>query len=90
MTINVKLLSLLCDPVTHVPLTVIRKKQLQLLNRQIDAGVVETVDGIEVSEPLEDALITQDNKVIYPIRDGIPVLLYEQGIGTTQFDNFPS
>ncbi|MDA3934874.1 MAG: hypothetical protein PF630_11195 [Gammaproteobacteria bacterium] len=90
MTINDKLLSLLCDPVTHVPLTVIRKKQLQLLNRQIDAGVVETVDGIEVSEPLEDALITQDNKVIYPIRDGIPVLLYEQGIGTTQFDNFPS
>jgi len=90
MSINDQLLSLLCDPVTHVPLTLIRKKQLQLVNRQIDAGQVETVDGIEVVEPLEDALITQDNKVIYPIREGIPVLLYEQGIGTTQFDAFPT
>lgn len=90
MSINDQLLSLLCDPVSHVPLTMIRKKQLQLVNQQIDAGQVETVDGIEVSETLEDALITQDNKVIYPIRDGIPVLLYEQGIGTTQFDSFPT
>ena len=55
MSINDQLLSLLCDPVSHVPLTMIRKKQLQLVNQRIDAGQVETVDGIEVSETLEDA-----------------------------------
>jgi uncharacterized protein YbaR (Trm112 family) len=89
MPLNDELLSLLCDPVSHVPLTAIRRKQLALVNKQIAAGKVETVDGIDVTEALEDALITQDNKVIYPIRDGIPVLLHEEGIGTTQFENFP-
>jgi uncharacterized protein YbaR (Trm112 family) len=41
-----------------------------------------------VEAPLEEALITEDAKVIYPVRDGIPVLLEEQGIGTTQFQDF--
>jgi uncharacterized protein YbaR (Trm112 family) len=38
---------------------------------------------------LADALIRADGQVIYPVDDGIPVLLAEEGIGTTQFADFP-
>jgi uncharacterized protein YbaR (Trm112 family) len=32
--------------------------------------------------------VTEDGKVIYPVNEGIPVLLEERGIGTTQFQDF--
>ncbi len=44
--------------------------------------------GETVSAALEEALVTEDMKVIYPVEDGIPVLLQERGIGTTQFQDF--
>ncbi len=46
------------------------------------------VGGGAVTEELGEALITEDHKVIYPVRDGIPILLEEKGIGTTQLQDF--
>ncbi len=74
---------------SHVPLTIVSKAQLSYLNDQINSHEVVTVDGEPLVEILQAALITQDGKVIYPVRDDIPVLLYEAGIGTTQFKDFP-
>ena len=39
-------------------------------------------------EPLGEALITEDSKVVYPVIDDIPILLEERGIGTAQFQDF--
>ena len=39
---------------------------------------------------VSEALISDDDKVIYRIDDGVPVLLPEEGIGTTQFADFPA
>lgn len=89
MTISKKLLEILCCPVSHVPLTIANKTQLSYLNDQISSHEVVTVDGEPLTDKLQAALITQDGKVIYPVRDDIPVLLYEAGIGTTQFKDFP-
>jgi uncharacterized protein YbaR (Trm112 family) len=44
--------------------------------------------GEGVKDSLQEALITEDNKVIYPVQDDIPVLLEEMGIGTAQFSDF--
>jgi len=41
-----------------------------------------------VTEELQDALVTDDGKIAYPIVDGIPVLLEERGISLTQLDAF--
>lgn len=81
-----KLLDVLCCPVSHVPLRMLDDAELQRLNRAIAAGSVDTVTGEAVTARLAEGLITTDQKVVYRVTDGIPILLPEEGIGTTQLD----
>ncbi len=78
------LLDILCCPVSHEPLLPLSRDKLKKLTQANPAGGIERVDHEAVSEPLSAALITRNQKVVYPIEDGIPVLLAERGIGTTQ------
>lgn len=88
MAIDGKLLEILCCPVSKSPLTRLSPKRLAKLNQAIAAGEVQYIGGEAVESPLREALITEDSRVIYPVRDDIPVLLEEQGIGTTQLQDF--
>lgn len=88
MSIDGKLLEILCCPVSKTPLERLTGSRLRKLNDAIRQGEVETVDGAAVATPLKEALITQDSKVIYPVVDNIPILLEEQGIGTVQLADF--
>ena len=88
MPVNGKLLEILCCPVSKTPLTVLGRQKLDTLNAAIASGDALYVDGEKVTEPLQEGLITEDGKVIYPVQDDIPILLEEKGIGTTQFQGF--
>ncbi len=88
MSIPDHLLDILCCPVSHEPLLPLSKDRLKRLNQAIADGNVQFVDHEPVAKPLQAALMTRDQKVIYAIEDGIPVLLPERGIGTTQLDNW--
>lgn len=87
MTVDGKLLEILCCPVSKTPLTRLSANRLKVLNRAIADGEVQTVNGEAVEQPLREALITEDSKVIYPVIDDIPILLEERGIGCTQFQD---
>ncbi len=89
MAIDRRLLDILCCPVSKVPVRPVRPEELQALNGEVAARRARDVAGVLVEQPIEDALITTDGRVIYRIADGIPVMLPDQGIGTTQFDRFP-
>ena len=84
-----RLLDILCDPLSKTPLKVLSKPQLDVLNRAIRAKEVQTVDGRAVAAEIDAGLVTVDGKVVYRIDDGIPVLLADEGIGTTQVQGFP-
>jgi uncharacterized protein len=84
-----RLLDILCCPVSKTPLRPLNSSELNALNKAIDAGQVLTVAGAAVQARLGEGLITVDQKVIYRIEDGIPVMLPEEGIGTTQLNDFP-
>lgn len=88
MPVDGKLLEILCCPVSKSPLTLLGQDKLEKLNSAINAGEVLYVGGEKVGGPLQEALISVDGKVIYPVQDDIPVLLEENGIGTTQFTDF--
>ena len=89
MPIDKRLLDILCDPVTKIPVTPLGKTQLAALNGAIARGDVQNVAGAAVRDVLAEGLITTDGKVIYRIDDGIPVMLPDEGIGTTQLNDFP-
>jgi len=88
MPVDGKLLEILCCPVTKTPLMMLGEDKLAHLNTAIATGDVLYVGGEEVKDPLTEALISDDMKVIYPVQDDIPVLLEEMGIGTAQFVDF--
>lgn len=78
------LLDILCCPVSKTPVRPLARDELDRLNQAIARGEIETVRGMRLERPLEAALVTTDKRVIYPILDDIPVMLPEEGIGTTQ------
>lgn len=88
MTIPDSLLDILCCPVSHEALRPLERKRLKLLNAAIEAGELRYVDDSPVEGPLGEALITRDGKVVYAVDEGVPVLLPDRGIGTTQLTDF--
>jgi len=85
MPIADPLLDILCCPVSHQPLRPLEKSRLKKLGERVEAGDAQYTDHSPVEEKPREALVTRDDKVIYLIVDGIPVLLPDRGIGTAQF-----
>jgi uncharacterized protein YbaR (Trm112 family) len=75
-----RLLTILRCPVTHKGLTVLKKDELAKLNEAIAAGKVKTLEGVPLKAPLTEALVTDDGKRLYPVNDGIPVLLESESV----------
>jgi uncharacterized protein YbaR (Trm112 family) len=80
------LLDIICCPVTHVPLELMADGNLKRLNSLIAEKRIKTCADELVTETLQEALMTRDGRTAYPIRDGIPVLLEEQGILLVQLN----
>ena len=66
------MLTILRCPVTHKGLSLLKKDKLERINAAIAAGEVTTHEGERLAQPLNEALVTDDGKRVYPIDDGIP------------------
>ena len=85
-----KLLDILACPATRQPLALLDKAGLDALNRAIAGGGVRRGDDTLQSEALREALVTRDRRTVYRVDDGIPVLLVEEAIATSQAADFPA
>ena len=81
-----RLLNILRCPVTHKGLSLAKGDTLERLNQAIEAGNVSNRDGAPVVEPLPEALVTDDKRLLYPISNGIPVLLEGESISLAELD----
>jgi uncharacterized protein YbaR (Trm112 family) len=81
-----RLLSILCCPVTHKGLETAKNDLLSKLNSAISAGAIENRDGQTLVDTLKEALVTDDGKILYPINDGIPVLLEGESVLLDQLE----
>ena len=84
-----KLLDILACPATRQPLSLLDRAGLEALNQAIADGGVRRADDSLQAEPLREALVTRDHRLVYRIDDGIPVLLAEEAIATGQVAGFP-
>ncbi len=84
-----KLLDILVCPATRQPLARLDKRGLEALNRAVAENAVTLIDGAVQTDAIREALVTRDRKTVYRIDDGIPVLLIEEGIATSQIGDFP-
>ena len=79
-SISNELLAILVCPESKSPVSIASDLVLDKINLKISEGKLTNRAGQIISKNLEAALIREDLKVIYPIVDGIPVMLIEEGI----------
>jgi uncharacterized protein YbaR (Trm112 family) len=75
-----ELLDVLCCPESHQRFQIAEANFVADLNAKIKAGQVRDRAGKVVSEAIDGALIREDRKYIYVIRNNIPVLLVNEAI----------
>lgn len=86
MALDRALLDIICCPVTRTPLEPLSERELAELNERVAQGRIKNRDDTVVAEPLDEALVTRAGKLIYPVRDGIPVLLEDQAMSLGQLE----
>ncbi len=80
MPVSPELLEILVCPDTKQPVKVASAEVLEKLARQIEAGGLRNRGGEAIEKPIREGLVREDGKVLYPIDDGIPVMLIEESI----------
>ena len=78
--IDPELLKILVCPETKEPVALADSALIEQLNARIQEQTLLRKDGKSVTVPLESGLLRADGKVLYPIRDNIPVMLIPESI----------
>lgn len=84
MSIDKELLAILCCPETKQVVSLADELLIQKLNAAIARGELKNVGNRSVSAELDSGLVRTDRKILYPIRDNIPVMLIDEGIPLDQ------
>jgi len=79
-TVSPELLEILVCPETKQPVALAPAALLASLNEKVRAGTLRNRGGQPVAAELQEALLREDGRVLYPVDDGIPVMLVEESI----------
>ena len=75
-----ELLDILVCPETRTPLRMAGDDLLRALNRAVAGGAIRNRRGEILTDPVTAGLVREDGAVLYPIRDGIPIMLIDEAI----------
>jgi uncharacterized protein len=74
------LLDILVCPETKEAVRLAGSEVLERVNASIADGALRNRGGEEVHQPLEEGLLRADGQLLFPVRDGIPVMLMDEAI----------
>ena len=80
--IRPELLEILRCPETHQRLSVASSELIAKLNAKVAAGQLTNGVGKTLTEAIEGGLIREDQRVVYPIRNQLPILLVAEALPT--------
>lgn len=80
VNIDKDLLAILCCPETKQDVSMAPDTLIRQLNERISKGALKNKGGQTVSEKIDGGLLRADRKILYPIREDIPIMLIEEGI----------
>ena len=80
MPIADELLDILCCPETQQPAARAEASVLAPVNAEIEAGRLRNRGGDKVEEPIEEALLREDGRILYLVDDSIPIMLIDRSI----------
>jgi uncharacterized protein YbaR (Trm112 family) len=74
------LVEILVCPETKQPVRLATAPELASINAKISSGTLRNRGGEPVKNALVEALVREDGRILYPVDDGIPVMLVEESV----------
>ena len=84
--ISKQLLDVLVCPETRAPLKPAEAELVARLNRAIAEGALKNNAGQRVESSIDDGLVREDGKVLYPVVGEIPNMLVDRAIPLSQLE----
>lgn len=78
--VNPELLEILVCPETKQGLSMADSDTLDRVNEAVRAKKLQNQGGDRVKDRIEEGLVREDGKVLYPVKDDIPVMLLDEAI----------
>ena len=80
MPVSPELVEILVCPETKQPVAMASEDVLARVNEKISAGSLRNRGGEKVEKAITEGLLREDGRLLYPVDDGIPVMLIEESI----------
>ena len=80
MTLDPALLDILVCPESRQPVAAASTDLLARVNTAIESGNTANRGGDPVTDRVTEGLLREDGQVLYPVRDGIPIMLIDESI----------
>jgi uncharacterized protein YbaR (Trm112 family) len=84
--VSKELLDILVCPEHRTPLSPADERLLAAVNRAVAAGSLKNRGGDRVEKAIEEGLVRDDRAVLYPVIDGIPIMLVDEAIPLDQVE----